>query len=177
MSLSRARHWSICASSCTLAVIIMAIVIKSLPLTAADRATKRAPERAAAMARPPRMPAQSPPQLPQPMMRTAARLPQHVAHSMLRRDGIRWRSTGACTDRHHPGCTSLKGIRRDSIEGLIAFKRQSGCRIAVTGGTEIGHAPGRYSHWNGYKIDILPTRCVDRYITGRFRYAGTRGDG
>jgi hypothetical protein len=74
-------------------------------------------------------------------------------------------------------CTSLEHIRRGTIDGLIAFKRRSHCRIVVSGGTERGHAQGRFSHWNGYKIDVLPNRCVDRYITGRFRHIGVRGDG
>jgi hypothetical protein len=177
MSLSRVRRRSIWAAGCALAVVTVAIAVKSVPLAARDGAATRAPDRAAAIARAPRAPAQAPPQAPRPMMRTTGRLPQRLAFDLLRRNGIGWRSTGGCTNRRNPTCTSLEGIRRGSIDGLIAFERRSRCRVVVTGGTEIGHAPGRYSHWNGYKIDIMPGRCVDRYITGRFRYAGTRGDG
>ena len=174
MSLSRVGRWAVWVSSCALAAVTMVIAVKSLPLKSAPRAAKHAPREAAAIARPPRAPRSQPPQ---PMMVKADRLPHHIAYGTLRLNGIRMRSSGHCTDRHNPTCTSLEGIRRGTIEGLLAFQRQSRCRIVVTGGTEAGHARGRYSHGNGYKIDIVPSRCVDRHITKRFRPAGARGDG
>jgi hypothetical protein len=175
MPLSRAGKWAVWVSSCVLAAVTIVIAVKSIPLKSQPRAGARSSQ-AAAIAQPPRAPVQRG-GAPQPMMSRAARLPQHIALDTLRLNGIVLRSNGDCTNRRNASCTSLEGVRRGSVEGLIAFKRQSKCRIIVSGGTEIGHARGRYSHWNGYKIDVLPNSCVDRFIHNRFRPVGTRGDG
>jgi hypothetical protein len=173
MPRNRAVRWSIWVASCLLAAISLAVAIKTLPLMSSSRAkTARGHKAAVLPAAPPR-----PAPEPQTMLKKADRLPQHIALSSLRLNGISRRSNGHCSNRYRPICTSLQGIRRGSIAGLIAFKRRSHCRIIVSGGTERGHAHGRFSHWNGYKIDVLPNRCVDRYITKRFRHMGTRGDG
>ncbi|MFA1546433.1 hypothetical protein [Actinomadura chokoriensis] len=95
---------------------------------------------------------------------------------MLRDNGIGRRSTGGCSDRTVTTCTSLKGVRRGTVKGLIGFAGSSGCKITVTGGTERGHASGDYSHANGYKLDIAPGRCVDAAIR-RYPSTGRRGDG
>ncbi|MEV5827300.1 hypothetical protein AB0L25_17145 [Spirillospora sp. NPDC052242] len=104
----------------------------------------------------------------------------HLDHEfvtdVLRARDIEWRSTGNCSDREKPNCTSFDGLRWTTLEGLLRFAETSGCRIVVTGGTERGHAPGRHSHYNGYKIDIAPNACVDREIEGYDR-EGVRGDG
>lgn len=104
------------------------------------------------------------------------RLEHAFAELVLRANGIRWRSTGGCSDRTIRTCTSFEGVRWGTLKGLIGFARSSGCTITVTGGTEVGHAGGTYSHANGYKLDISPTRCVDAAIK-RYPYAGRRGDG
>jgi hypothetical protein len=174
MSLNRAGRWAVWVSSCALAAITIVIAFRSWPSESlkSGPTTKQVRQQIAAVARPPRRaPA------PQTMMTKAVRLRQHIAESTLRLNGIKLRSNGSCTKRRNSSCTSLDGIRRHSIDGLVAFRRQSRCRIVVSGGTEAGHAHGRYSHWNGYKIDVLPNRCVDRYISKRFRSAGVRGDG
>lgn len=173
MPRNRAVHRAIWVASCLLAAISVAIAIKTLPLTSSSRAKTAKGQKAAVLpAAPPRRePA------PETMLKKADRLPQQIAWGSLRLNGIRWRSNGHCSNRYRPSCTSLQGIRRGSVAGLIAFKRRSHCRIIVSGGTERGHAHGRFSHWNGYKIDVLPNHCVDRYITRRFRHVGTRGDG
>ncbi|QKW41035.1 hypothetical protein HUT06_43070 [Actinomadura sp. NAK00032] len=104
------------------------------------------------------------------------RLEQRFAEYALRGNGIRWRSTGGCSDRTVRTCTSFEGVRWGTVKGLIRFARSSGCKITVTGGTEHGHASGTYSHANGYKLDISPTRCVDAAIK-RHPSAGRRSDG
>jgi hypothetical protein len=58
--------------------------------------------------------------------------------------------------------------------GIITLKRASGCPITITGGTEAGHAPGQYSHWNGYKLDIALNSCITNYIQRSFTYIGPR---
>jgi len=105
------------------------------------------------------------------------RLSHLSATAFLRGHGIRWRSNGDCSDRTRPDCTSFQGLRWGSLSGLADFQRRSHCPIMVSGGTETGHATQRYSHWHGYKMDIMPGRCVDAFIEHHFRYAGMRRDG
>ncbi|MBB4778881.1 hypothetical protein [Actinomadura livida] len=104
------------------------------------------------------------------------RVDHRFAEVVLRANGIRRRSTGGCSDRMIRTCTSFEQIRWGTIKGLVRFARSSGCDIVVTGGTERGHAGGPYSHWNGYKADISPNRCVDDAVE-RHPFAGVRGDG
>jgi hypothetical protein len=172
MPRNRAVRWSIWVASCLLAALTVAVAIKTLPLTSSRAKTAKGHKAVVLPAAPPR-----PAPAPQTMLNKADRLRQPIALGSLRLNGISLRSTGGCSNRYRPSCTSLEGIRRASIAGLIAFKRRSHCRITVSGGTERGHAHGRFSHWNGYKIDVLPNRCVDRFITKRFRHLGVRGDG
>ncbi|XRQ07158.1 hypothetical protein ACN3XK_63330 [Actinomadura welshii] len=106
----------------------------------------------------------------------ARRLEQRFAKDVLRGNGIRWRSSGGCSDRNVRTCTSFEKIRWGTIKGLVRFAKSSGCEVVVTGGTERGHAGGPRSHWNGYKADISPSRCVDRAVE-RYPSAGVRGDG
>lgn len=106
-----------------------------------------------------------------------ARLAHSEAEQILHAAGIKLLSSGACGDRTRSECTSLEGIRRPAIEGILMFKQRSGCPVVITGGTEVGHADGRYSHARGYKLDITPDECVTGYIKRTGRYAGTRGDG
>jgi len=110
-------------------------------------------------------------------MSRSVRMQERFAEWSLRSNGITWRSNGHCSDRTRTDCTSFEGIRWGSIDGLIDFKEDSGCHLMVSGGTERGHAKGRYSHGNGYKIDVMPTRCTDRHITHAYRHTGVRGDG
>ncbi|TDC64366.1 hypothetical protein E1200_20490 [Actinomadura sp. GC306] len=109
-------------------------------------------------------------------MPEARRVAHRFAEEILRANGIAWRSTGGCSKRTIRTCTSFEKIRWGTIKGLVRFARSSGCDIVVTGGTERGHASGALSHWNGYKADISPTRCVDEAIE-RYEYAGVREDG
>lgn len=104
-----------------------------------------------------------------------------LSHAMVldrfRNEGITWRSNGNCSNREQAECTSFEGTRWSSLLGLIALRRESGCPIDVSGGTERGHADGVYTHYNGYKMDVMPNRCVDAFIKNHYRYYGVRGDG
>jgi len=94
------------------------------------------------------------------------------ATSQLRDAGISWSSSGNCSNRYNSSCTSFEQINQETITGVITLKRASGCSINATGGTEVGHASGTYSHWNGYKIDISKYTCVGNYIRNNFSYIG-----
>ncbi|GLX01094.1 hypothetical protein [Microtetraspora sp. NBRC 16547] len=110
-------------------------------------------------------------------MSATARLAHTGALQQLRGAGLRWRSSGGCVDRTKPTCTSLEGLRYGTLTQAIELKRRSDCRIVITGGTEVGHSAGRYSHKNGFKIDIAHNPCIDAYVTKTFGYWTTRGDG
>ncbi|MFS1298752.1 hypothetical protein [Streptosporangium longisporum] len=105
------------------------------------------------------------------------RLQQTDAEQLLRQAGLRWTSSGGCSNRQGRNCTSLQAVRSGTISSAIDLKRRSGCRLVVTGGTEVGHAPGPYSHFAGYKLDIKPNACINRYIKKNHPKQGVRGDG
>lgn len=109
--------------------------------------------------------------------RQAVRVSHAHAVNQLADAGLRWKSSGRCTDRRIRVCTSLEAVRSATLHEVIALKRDSGCSIMVTGGTEAGHAPGVYSHQHGYKLDITHNRCIDRYVTQNHPRSGIRRDG
>jgi hypothetical protein len=115
--------------------------------------------------------------LAEPAAASGTKLTHSQAAGRLRAAGISWTSSGHCSNRNNRRCTSFTHINSGTIKGIITFKKSSRCAVTITGGTETGHASGRYSHWNGYKVDISPTNCVTNYIKRNFRYAGRRGDG
>jgi len=103
---------------------------------------------------------------------SGAELSHAAAAKKLRAAKITWTSSGGCSDRNRPNCTSFSGIKSGTISGVVTFKKASNCKVTVTGGTETGHASGTYSHWNGYKIDVAVTTCVTNYIKRNFRSIG-----
>ncbi|WP_188189085.1 hypothetical protein [Nonomuraea sp. SYSU D8015] len=107
----------------------------------------------------------------------AVRVSHATANDWLKSAGLRTRSTGNCTSKHMHHCTSLDEVRTGTIARVIDLKRESRCPIMVTGGTEAGHAPGHFSHGNGYKLDISHNPCIDRYITRNHDRVGIRSDG
>ncbi|RZS34470.1 hypothetical protein EV193_109261 [Herbihabitans rhizosphaerae] len=94
------------------------------------------------------------------------------ATSRLRAAGITWSSSGNCSDRNNPTCTSFSQVNLATIQGAETLKKASGCALNITGGTETGHASGTYSHWNGYKLDYSLYTCVGNYIRNNFSYIG-----
>jgi hypothetical protein len=105
------------------------------------------------------------------------KLSQSAAASQLSAVGITHSSSGNCTTRSNSTCTSYNQINQATVDGLKTLKSASGCAINVTGGTEVGHASGTYSHYNGYKADINPNTCITSYIHSSFTKISTRSDG
>lgn len=105
------------------------------------------------------------------------KLSQSSAASQLSASGITHSSSGGCTTRSNSTCTSYEQINQTTVSGAKTLRGASGCTINITGGTEVGHASGTYSHYNGYKIDITKYTCIGSYIKNNFRYLGLRGDG
>ncbi|WP_169949010.1 hypothetical protein [Microbispora sp. H11081] len=106
-----------------------------------------------------------------------ARLPHEDAADLLLGAGVRRKSSGGCADRDRPRCTSLQAIRYGTLRRVIDLRRASGCPVTITGGTEHGHAAGRYSHGNGYKVDLAHNPCLDAYVTRTGRHWRERADG
>ncbi|MEU8005269.1 hypothetical protein AB0B66_29275 [Catellatospora sp. NPDC049111] len=102
----------------------------------------------------------------------AAYLSHRTTVDIFRDAGISIWSSGRCSDRDNPNCTSFERIRRSTVDGLLTLRKASKCDLRVTGGTETGHGSGTYTHWNGWKIDISKYDCVGRYIKRYFRYVG-----
>ena len=94
------------------------------------------------------------------------------AVSQLHASGITIWSSGNCSNRYNSSCTSFEQVRQTTISGIRTLKSASGCAIQATGGTEVGHSGGTYSHWNGWKIDISKYTCIGNYIRNNFTYVG-----
>lgn len=107
----------------------------------------------------------------------AAAVTQSSAQSQLQAVGIYASSSGGCTTRSNSTCTSYEGIRQATIDGAKTLKSASGCGLTITGGTEVGHAGGTYSHYNGYKLDFSRTSCLTSWVQNTYTYIGLRGDG
>lgn len=89
--------------------------------------------------------------------------------------GISISSTGSCADRRNASCTSLDGMKQNTVDQVIAIKQAcTGCGVTVTGGTEVGHESGSTSHSAGYKIDLATNAQLDAYIRSLTR-SGSRG--
>ncbi|WP_326808314.1 MULTISPECIES: hypothetical protein [unclassified Streptomyces] len=104
--------------------------------------------------------------------RILAKLTHAQSTAKFRSAGITWTSSGGCSDRNNPSCTSFDQLNSATADGAVTLKSASGCAIRLTGGTETGHASGTYSHWNGYKLDMSLSSCLDNYITGTFTSIG-----
>ncbi|RLK59353.1 hypothetical protein [Actinokineospora cianjurensis] len=111
-----------------------------------------------------------------PAAATASALVTKLSHSdaasRLRSSNITWSSSGGCSDRTRPNCTSFEQVNLATIQGAQTLKSATGCALNVTGGTEVGHASGTYSHYNGYKLDFALSGCLTNYIKGTFTSIG-----
>jgi hypothetical protein len=105
------------------------------------------------------------------------KLTHSQAAAIFRAAGITWSSSGNCSDWNNSTCTSFTNINDSTVYGVRTLKQASGCAVNITGGTEVGHASGTYSHRNGYKVDISKYTCVGNYIHNTFTRIANRGDG
>lgn len=91
--------------------------------------------------------------------------------------GVTWSSTGNCSDRARADCTAFEGLRITTVDGVIGLANASGCQLTVTGGTEAGHEPGRYSHETGYLVNLRATSCLNNFVTGMTKVSARKSDG
>ncbi|KAF5376307.1 hypothetical protein D9615_008495 [Tricholomella constricta] len=111
-------------------------------------------------------------------IRSGTALTQAQAEARLKPNGITASSTGGCTTKSNPKCTSYSGILSGTVDGVITLKKAAGVSsLIITGGTETGHAGGTYSHGNGYKVDVRHSATLDKYIKSTFTKIANRGDG
>lgn len=116
--------------------------------------------------------------LPSSPAHAAERISHSSATSQLAAAGIPWSSPDDCTDRNNPRCTSFEQVRQSTVSGVLTLKEYSRCHVTATGATEVGHSTSTtYSHWNGWKLDLRLTDCLDSYVRSHFTYQGLRGDG
>lgn len=87
-------------------------------------------------------------------------------------DDISISSSGRCTDSSQSNCTSLEGVREQTIDRINELQEAVGVPIVITGGTEAGHSEGDRSHANGYKIDLRTTPALNEYIYNNFTQTG-----
>jgi hypothetical protein len=101
-----------------------------------------------------------------------AKLSHADAKAKLSNAGIGLSSSGGCSDRNNPSCTSLEQVNSETIQGAITLKSASKCDLTVTGGTEVGHASGEFSHFNGFKLDFSMQGCLTNYVKNTFTSIG-----
>ncbi|KAF2837732.1 hypothetical protein M501DRAFT_985962 [Patellaria atrata CBS 101060] len=109
--------------------------------------------------------------------RSGTPLTQAQAASRLTNAGISSYSSGGCTTRSVKTCTSYEGVLSGTVDGAITLKGACGCSLVITGGTEVGHADGPYSHYKGYKFDFRKNTALDSYVKNSFTRIANRGDG
>jgi WXG100 family type VII secretion target len=97
-----------------------------------------------------------------------------ASEARLNENGITIHSSGNCRDRNNRRCTSVEGMRQETQDGLVAFRNAVGVDLVMTGGTEVGHSAGEFSHANGYKADVSLNPTVNRYIEDNFEHTGQR---
>lgn len=109
---------------------------------------------------------------PSPSAVSAGELSQAQAEAQLAGKPITLVSSGNCTDASRTTCTSLDGVKANTINRITELQAQVGEPFVITGGTEAGHAGGQYSHANGYKIDLRPTPALSNYIYSNYTQIG-----
>jgi hypothetical protein len=93
---------------------------------------------------------------------------QGAAEQLLTNGEFEMSSSGGCKDRNQKTCTSLEGVRPKTIERAVELQQSVGAPLVITGGTEVGHASGDYSHGNGYKLDFRTTPELNEHIENNF---------
>lgn len=97
------------------------------------------------------------------------------AAQFLASNSISVSSSGNCSDASNSTCTSLEGIKKNTLNEAVRFKNECACTVIVTGGTETGHSIiGTKTHANGDKVDIARTAEVDSWIESKYIFSGTR---
>ena len=71
-------------------------------------------------------------------------------------------ATNNTADR--PNRTLVGGVSSSIIDAVITLRKQSGCNVTVTGGSEkIGHTSDS-NHYKGQAVDIARNGCLDTFL-------------
>ena len=78
-------------------------------------------------------------------------------------------SGGKITVNYPEPRTSLNGLQPTTIQGVLSLWNSCGkCDLVITAGTETAyHAPGKFGHASGYKVDLRPTDDLNSAIYNR----------
>ena len=80
-----------------------------------------------------------------------------------------------------PGATKTTGLRKETVDGVVAFQKEVGTSVVINGGSEANPHKNNSiyskSHANGYKVDINDTPAVNDYIERNYTPTGVRSDG
>ena len=113
--------------------------------------------------------------------RSGTPLTQAEAARRLTAAGISSSSSGGCTNKNNPRCTSYSGLLSGTVKGAITLKNACDCTLVITGGTETGHARqddrDAKSHWRGFKLDFKKNAKLNKYVKDTFKKIKDRGDG
>ncbi|TFK44038.1 hypothetical protein BDQ12DRAFT_595072 [Crucibulum laeve] len=113
-----------------------------------------------------------------PIPQSGVPLTQAQVEVILLPDNITASASGNCTDRNNPTCTSYEGLLSGTVDGIVSFKQAAGATsLVITGGTEVGHANGTFSHGNGFKLDVRHASVIDDFIHSNFTQIADRADG
>ncbi len=77
-------------------------------------------------------------------------------------------SSGNCINKKKANCTSLSGIRQLTLNRIKDLQIKVGIKLVITGGTETGHSLSKYSHQNGYKVDLRTLKELNTYIANNY---------
>jgi len=105
-----------------------------------------------------------------------------TGYSFIIANGIDTKSSGNCSDRNTSGCTSLEGVRTNTLIGMMDLQsRCGGCLSKTNGVSEAGgnHSEGGFkSHMNGWKGDFTERNNpgLTNYIESNLSRNGNRKD-
>lgn len=82
-------------------------------------------------------------------------------------------SSGNCSDRSNPQCTSLQGLSSQALERTVILAATCpDCNMSITAGTEVGHQNSCHAAGSCTDIDCATT-CTPQQITSIVQFANT----
>lgn len=82
-------------------------------------------------------------------------------------------SSGNCSNRNNPNCTSFDGLKQATLDGMVSLAKASpDTKFVVTGGTEVGHAGAcdageSGTHGCGDKLDLAANASTNQFYQGK----------
>lgn len=91
------------------------------------------------------------------------------AEALKELSGITVTSTGGCLGEDKPGCTTLEGIPKSTVQNIKDLKKNTGCPITITGATEkSGHSKTTKHGPDSPVVDVDENSCLkDAFIQAK----------